>query len=69
MKQARWQDFERLVEDMDAIIEGPGWVNDHVALVCARALTYIYWQRQCIEEVKCDLATIHSQVQAIQNNR
>ena len=53
-----WADFERLTADLSDLIEHEH--NHHTAKILMRALSYIYWQKTVIQEVKADRATLEA---------
>lgn len=53
-----WADFDRLVADVTDVLEREH--NHTKARIIMRALTYIYWQKTVIEEIKSDRATLEA---------
>ena len=53
-----WADFDRLVADVTDLLEREH--NHTKARIIMRALTYIYWQKTVIEEIKSDRATLEA---------
>lgn len=53
-----WADFDRLVADVTDVLERER--NHTKARIIMRALTYIYWQKTVIEEIKSDRATLEA---------
>jgi len=53
-----WADFDQLVFDLSDLLENEH--NHHKAKIIMRALSYIYWQKTVIEEIKADRATLEA---------
>ena len=53
-----WADFERLTADLSDLLENEH--NHGKARIIMRALSYIYWQKTVIEEVKAERATLEA---------
>jgi hypothetical protein len=53
-----WADFDQLVFDLSDLLEHEH--NHSKAKIIMRALSYIYWQKTVIEEIKADRATLEA---------
>lgn len=53
-----WADFDQLVFDLSDVLEHEH--NHSKAKIIMRALSYIYWQKTVIEEIKADRATLEA---------
>lgn len=53
-----WADFDQLVFDLSDLLEHEH--NHSKAKIIMRALSYIYWQKTIIEEIKADRATLEA---------
>ena len=62
MMPAAWTDFDTLVTDLSLWLEKES--NHTKARLLMRALSYIYWQKNVIEECKSDNATLEAMLRA-----
>ena len=62
MMPAAWTDFDTLVTDLSLWLENER--NHTKARLLMRALSYIYWQKNVIEECKSDNATLEAMLRA-----
>lgn len=53
-----WADFEKITADLSDVLEHEH--NHTKARIIMRALSYLYWQKSVIEEVKSDRATLEA---------
>ena len=53
-----WADFDQLVFDLSDLLEHEH--NHSKAKIIMRALSYVYWQKTVIEEIKADRATLEA---------
>jgi uncharacterized protein YaeQ len=60
--RAAWTDFERLTYDLSHWLENEH--NHEKARLLMRALAYIYWQKNVIEETKGENATLEAMLRA-----
>ena len=58
----KWADFDQVVFDMSDLLENEH--NHTKARIIMRALSYIYWQKTVIEEVKGEVATLEAMMRA-----
>ena len=58
----KWADFDQIVFDMSDLLENEH--NNTKARIIMRALSYIYWQKTVIEEVKGEVATLEAMMRA-----
>jgi hypothetical protein len=58
----KWADFDQLVFDISDLLDNEH--NHTKARLIMRALSYIYWQKTVIEELKAEIATQEARLRA-----